>query len=83
MDITIQIQGLLLKAGEKIHGRDSDYDDTGVSYESIIEWKEEIEQKMIVEVGTNMRLTIGRTRRTARRTLMVFSVALLFYQRKT
>ena len=42
MDITNQIQGLLLKSGDKIHGRDSDYDDTGVTYESIIEWKEEI-----------------------------------------
>ena len=42
MEITNQIQDMLQKAGKKIHGRDSDYDDTVVTYESIVEWKKEI-----------------------------------------
>jgi hypothetical protein len=42
MDLTNHIQGILLRAGNYIHGRDSD-DDDGMKYESIVEWKERIE----------------------------------------
>jgi len=41
MDLAHQIQDILCRGGNYIHGRDSD-DDTGVTYASIIEWKEEI-----------------------------------------
>jgi len=40
MDLTNQIQDILVKAGNYIHGRDSE-NDTGMTYNSIIEWKEE------------------------------------------
>jgi len=39
MDITNQIQDILSKAGNYIHGKDSEYDD--LTYTSIAEWKEE------------------------------------------
>ena len=41
MDITNQIQAILNRAGNYIHGKDSD--DDNLKYESIAEWKEESE----------------------------------------
>mmetsp|Transcript_42269 Transcript_42269/g.89900 ORF Transcript_42269/g.89900 Transcript_42269/m.89900 type:complete len:295 (+) Transcript_42269:107-991(+) len=38
MDLTNQIQDILVRAGNYIHGRDSE--DAGVTYTSIVEWKE-------------------------------------------
>jgi len=38
-DLTKQIQDILTRRGNYIHGRDSE--DTGMTYTSIIEWKEE------------------------------------------
>ena len=49
MDLTNQIQDILFRAGNYIHGRDSD-DDSGMTYESIIEWKEMAD--MIPSSGT-------------------------------
>lgn len=40
MDLTEQIQDTLLKAGNYIHGRDSD-EGAGIVYSSIAEWKKE------------------------------------------
>mmetsp|Transcript_24342 Transcript_24342/g.50988 ORF Transcript_24342/g.50988 Transcript_24342/m.50988 type:complete len:304 (-) Transcript_24342:8-919(-) len=40
MDITNQIQDILIRAGNYIHGRDSEQD-LGITYTSILEWKEE------------------------------------------
>lgn len=40
MDSTNQIQGILLRAGNYIHGRDSD--DPSLTYSSIMEWKESV-----------------------------------------
>lgn len=40
MDITQQIQDILLKAGNAINGRDAeDLEDEGPTYDSIVEWK--------------------------------------------
>jgi hypothetical protein len=55
MDLTHQIQDILCRGGNYIHGRDAD-DDTGETYASIIEWKEEIGMTLLSgECGNKQR----------------------------
>lgn len=65
MDLTNQIQNILSKAGNYIHGRDSE--DDNATYTSIIQWKDE--SGLVDETGTN---TSDETRRQWYRTAYVY-----------